>query len=45
MIIEVKSAVGDEVALPGFLAPLRVRASRFSKYVIGCQRLGYLKAQ
>jgi len=45
VIIEVKSAAGDEVSLPGFLAPLRVRASRFSKYVIGCQRLGYLKAQ
>ena len=45
VIIEVKSAAGDEVSLPSFLAPLRVRASRFSKYVTGCQRLGYLKAE
>lgn len=45
VIIEVKSPAGDEVSLPGFLAPLRVRASRFSKYVIGCQSLGYLKAE
>jgi len=45
VLIEVKSTAGDEVPLSSSLAPLRVRASRFSKYVIGCQKLGYVRTE
>ena len=42
VVIECKSATHDRVSPGGVLAPLRVRPSRFSKYVVGCQQLGYV---
>ena len=42
VIIESKSEANDSLSLCRALAPLRTRPSRFSKYVIGCQRLGYV---
>ena len=42
VVIECKSEPNDSLSLCGALAPLRARPSRFSKYVIGCQRLGYV---
>lgn len=40
-LIECKGSAQDMALLDSVLKPLRTRASRFSKYVIGCQRLGY----
>ena len=45
VLIEWKSGVDAVVSLPRTLAPLRARAARFSKYVTGCQRLGYVNTQ
>lgn len=44
-LIECKSGVGQRHALHGVLSPLRTRPARFSKYVIGCQLLGYVADQ
>ena len=41
-LIEVKFAEGETVPVERALRSVRARATRFSKYVVGCQRLGYL---
>lgn len=40
-LIECKTTVGGRAGLVQVLAPLRARPARFSKYVVGCQQLGY----
>lgn len=41
-LIECKAPLGDRRLERHALRPLRSRATRFSKYVTGCQRLGYV---
>ena len=45
VLIEWKSGAAHVHSIPSTLKPLRVRATRFSKYAIGCQRLGYVSPQ
>jgi len=42
VLIECKTPPNGSAQLHGVLAPLRARAARFSKYVHGCRRLGYV---
>jgi hypothetical protein len=42
-LIEHKAAADQRCRLPGALGRLCARADRFSKYVAGCQRLGYIR--
>jgi hypothetical protein len=44
VLIECKIPMNGDVELHRVLAPLRARPSRFSKYVRGCRRLGYVAA-
>ncbi|MGC6489181.1 MAG: VTC domain-containing protein [Planctomycetota bacterium] len=42
VLVECKAPLGAAGREPGVLRPLGARAVRFSKYVAGCQRLGYV---
>jgi hypothetical protein len=43
VILEVKAALGDEDRVRELLYPLDPRATRSSKYVLGCQAIGLLR--
>jgi VTC domain len=42
VVIEGKTAIGDEMALRALFCPMRLKLSRCSKYVHGCKTLGFI---
>ncbi len=42
VVIEGKTAIGDEMALRALFHPMRLKLSRCSKYVHGCKTLGFI---